>query len=346
MDIEPLDPRAAADAEIAALHDLVAGVERELVPSLPPMTREQLTGEMRAGPAWNRMRCAVVWDGPEHDRALAAGLLYLDDRPGNTDSAYIDVSVRSEVRRQGLGRAILARLLDAAEDDGRRSVLAEPWIDSPGPAFLVACGLEDRLPGWRRALDVAGVDGDLLDDWIERVEERAAGYDLVVWEGPAGDRLAALAEATAIMNTAPFGDLEDIDDSFSVDDLAEAEASRVRRGIEWWTSAAIAPDGTIAGFSQLYFNPGHTELAEQGDTGVHPDHRNLGLGRWLKAVILRKLLAERPQMTIVATWNAGSNAPMNAINDQLGFRSVAASGDFQAPIKAVRDRLAASRSVL
>lgn len=340
MDIEPLDPRAATDTEMAALHDLLAGVDRELVPALPPISFEQLAGELRAGPAWARNELFLVWDGPGRDRLLAAGRLELDDTAGNTDSAYFDISVRPEHRRQGIGRAILARILDAAEADGRRSMLSEPWAHGPGPGFLTACGMEDKLPGWRRALEVAGVDRQQLDEWIARVEERAAGYQLVVWEGPAGDRLPALSEATAIMNTAPFGGLEDIDDSFGVDDLAEAEASRLRRGVQWWTSAAIAGDGTIVGFSQLYFMPGQTEIAEQGDTGVHPDHRNLGLGRWLKAVILRKLLAERPEVRLVGTWNAGANPPMNAINEQLGFRPVAASGDYQAPLKVVRDAIA------
>jgi GNAT superfamily N-acetyltransferase len=55
-------------------------------------------------------------------------------------------------------------------------------------------------------------------------------------------------------------------------------------------------------------------------TGVFPEYRNKGLGRWLKAEMLDKILIERSQAKFVRTDNADSNAPMMKINNELGFK--------------------------
>ncbi len=55
-------------------------------------------------------------------------------------------------------------------------------------------------------------------------------------------------------------------------------------------------------------------------TGVRLPYRGRGLGKWLKATMLLKVREEFPQVRVVVTGNATSNAPMLSINERLGFR--------------------------
>ena len=61
-------------------------------------------------------------------------------------------------------------------------------------------------------------------------------------------------------------------------------------------------------------------LLGQGGTAVVPTHRGRGIGKWLKATMLERVLDEWPGATLVRTGNADANAPMLAINTRLGFR--------------------------
>jgi len=94
------------------------------------------------------------------------------------------------------------------------------------------------------------------------------------------------------------------------------------------------------GFIQVSFSGWRTTIAKQNDTGVDPAHRDKGLGRWMKAAMLLRLLDEKPDVVKIDTGNAGSNAPMLGINHAMGFRLAKVSGNWQGDIDVLRTRAA------
>jgi mycothiol synthase len=82
--------------------------------------------------------------------------------------------------------------------------------------------------------------------------------------------------------------------------------------------------------------PTRAEFVFQGNTGVFPAYRNRGLGRWLKAAMLEKVVRERPQVRFVRTDNADVNAPMLKINNKLGFEPYLAETFWQVETEKVQ----------
>lgn len=85
-----------------------------------------------------------------------------------------------------------------------------------------------------------------------------------------------------------------------------------------------AADGAFAGYTELVWNPENPRFAQQGDTAVAPEHRGHGLGKWLKAGMLERLHRERPDVRVVRTGNADTNAAMLGINEALAFAATRA----------------------
>ena len=170
---------------------------------------------------------------------------------------------------------------------------------------------------------IAQLDRSQLDRWVARAAERAGGYELVTWDGPCPPGLReAFAAARQLMNTAPQT-TDHVDEVFTVDKLDELEASWLESGVPWSTTVARhIGSGAIAGYTELAYSGDEPSLAYQGDTAVDAAHRERGLGRWLKATLLLRTLAERPAVAVIDTYNAGSNDAMIAINRDLGFQVI------------------------
>jgi GNAT superfamily N-acetyltransferase len=74
-----------------------------------------------------------------------------------------------------------------------------------------------------------------------------------------------------------------------------------------------------------------------------PKHRGHGIGKWIKARMVERILAERPTARYVRTGNAYSNAAMLSINDRLGFKIIWSTVVWQIPIADAK-RYVADRS--
>jgi hypothetical protein len=94
--------------------------------------------------------------------------------------------------------------------------------------------------------------------------------------------------------------------------------------------AAVAPDGTLAGYTELVLGATMVRRgAMQSGTLVLPAHRGHRLGLAAKVANLRQLLAFDSSPRLLHTYNAGVNAPMLAVNAQLGFRAVEVEEEWQ-----------------
>jgi RimJ/RimL family protein N-acetyltransferase/N-acetylglutamate synthase-like GNAT family acetyltransferase len=237
----------------------------------------------------------------EVDGAVAAtGVAGLNISTKTEGAGWAFVTVDSGQRRQGIGDALGAKLVDHLCEIGATKATTFFRSTEEGERWAIA-------QGWSRLLG-----GPLIAVDPRRVPEPSvpAGYRCVPMAQLAPEavfeavRTAALDEPTPV----PHDDIR-LDDFLRDWDEPENDFES--------STAVLDEGGSVVAFT---FLNAAGERAQHGFTGTVREHRGRGLATAAKRRALRTA-AERG-VTRVTTSNAEENAAMRAINRNLGFEPI------------------------
>jgi GNAT superfamily N-acetyltransferase len=247
-------------------------------------------------------------------------------------------------RGTGYGRQLTRAIVAEAGRKERMRISFDLPADSPFESLAEASGLKLVMRAKRSRLLISDIDVDLMGQWVARASERAGDYELLELTTPLPqEHVEEFVELMHVMNSAPFEDYEMEDEKFTVENWREREALISARGESLILQIARhRPSGQLAGYTAINNQSLYPQQAWQWDTGVDPEHRNKGLGRWLKAANALRMLEEFPLVDRVDTYNAGSNEPMLNINVEMGFKPILVEHVYQGPVESVA-RWAADR---
>lgn len=243
----------------------------------------------------------------------------------NLATAQIEVVVPPHARRRGVGTAVLEAVEREAARRGRTRLMVdikgtsdEP--ESPGTHFAERHGYTRRIVEILRA-QWPPFDMARLAALEKEARPHAVDYETMTWRDRVPDEyVAEFARMIARMSTdAPLGELDYNAEVWDADRVRvrEERVARMRRGL--WIAAAVGPDGTIAGLTELQLPHDDDRAARQEETIVDPRHRGNRLGILMKIANLRQLLHDRPDVQSVWTGNADTNTFMISVNEQLGY---------------------------
>jgi GNAT superfamily N-acetyltransferase len=245
----------------------------------------------------------------------------------NLHTAYVSLFVHPEHQRHGIGTRILDRVATHVRAAGRSVLMTSPCspVDRPGAgeSFLVARGFELGIAEVQYVCDLEESE----PAWPGLAAEAAAhhaGYRLEPWQDRVPD---ALVEGYCEMGEAfndeiPLGDLQLEPEVWSVERVRSRDDRFMATGRHQFGVLAYADDATCVGTTELFVNEVASWRALQGGTLVVPGHRGHQLGMALKLANLAAVRRRFPECRYAFTAVAGVNAPMNAVNDALGFRAV------------------------
>jgi GNAT superfamily N-acetyltransferase len=330
MDTVVVTPvESADDPAYEQAYQVASAAQAADVPDYPPICWESFLGTMKH-PMPNRPARHLL---ARLDGVPAGYLQIVLPDLDNTENAHVELSVRPEYRRRGVGRVLFERAVSVAKEEGRKRLIADSVDTLPGgvarpdagTGFARAMGAKEALTDVRRRLDLATVDDDELAEQLAQAWLRAEGYSLVWWRDvvPAEyiDDVAYLDGR--LVKDAPMGDLAWEPEIVDRRRIRAAEAaSRARQRRKYNTGVRHNASGRVVAFTTLDLEHCPPDHAWQQITIVDPRHRGHRLGIVVKIENLRYARVHEPALRFIDTWNAAVNAHMIAINEQVGFRAV------------------------
>ena len=228
---------------------------------------QEFLGGFRSSDCGERQELFAAYDG---DRMVGNAVLWsflLD----NTDKAWFDVDVDVPERRRGIGRALVERLEETVEDDGRALVMTDtklPFDDRESHAyrrFAEACGYE--LSNYEVVRHLAlPVPDARIQEWIDEAAPHHEGYTIETFVGAVPDdlveSLCVLLGQLAV--DAPTGAVDFEEEAMTPQRYAEMLRPRRRDGPGPYETVALTPERQVVAQSTLSVPLGESTRSTSG----------------------------------------------------------------------------------
>ncbi len=320
-ELKLFNPETASENYFKSRHKYLGLRKQEETPETP---NPSLEFSIKNAQSWCLIKSIAfeMWHLWEDEQIIAEMFLTVSFDENNPHLFSLDLYILKPYRKRGHTRPLLERVMAFAHKHNRTLVTVSTISSVPeGQGFAERVGATKGMEESTNQLVLSEVNQKRLADWVGLAHTKAHEFEMGFWGGHFPEaEIDAIAELFTVMNSAPRDDLAMEDWHTTPEELREGEAYALARGVERWVLCVRhRPSGTLAGFTETYWYPENPKNLEQNATGVLPEYRGNGLGKWLKAAMIQKVLVERPVVEHIRTGNANSNAPMLAINNQLGF---------------------------
>ena len=252
-----------------------------------------------------------------------------------------DIFVRREQRRQRIGASWLPLLVERMDSHGCTTVGF--WTqEKAGNEFMRWVGAEPKLRSIESRLRFSEIRWSTVEQWDAEGPKRSPQTTVELRDGhaPESEWADLTRQLSALLNTIPFEAMDHGEIVITPETLRDFYARLDFGGERQLTVVAREPNGLISGLTDVLWAPYRPTIIHQQFTGVRPEARGRGVGKWIKAAMLLWLRDLYPETQWIVTDNAGSNAPMLKINRTLGFKPHREGAEYQM----TRDQLASRRN--
>ena len=337
--IEPFDVHGASASTWAAYQRYRRVRDLDRAPDMPLMSDAEFVRTLqREEPLVQHHR----WTAWAADGEPVGNLLASVRRPGtpgaheHAELADAWCYVLPAWRRRGIAGRMLGTLHHFLQMQGRTLVTVQAHHPAAW-AWLASLGTPPRLATVQNRLHFDRLDPTLLQRWREAPAIAAHGLR---WELHAGrvplDRLAQLLPVfDRLFRDVPLGALEGPPVRHALEDFRSWYADMDARGGAHHLALLLDAAGEMAALSIGSWDARMPDVLWQKLTTTDPRWRGLGLAKAVKAALLVGARELHPTLRRAVTVNAEVNAPMLAVNRQMGYEVHRREAFYQAPREAI-----------
>ena len=258
----------------------------------------------------------------------------------NKNIADINIIVKKDSRRQGIGSELLRILVEKAKDLEKDTFQTITNLDA-GRKFVEYYGGKIASDRCKNRLYFKDVNWEKMKKWCEEGEKRTPEVNIETFHDVLEEDIEEFVRVYTITeNQAPDYETGDYK-GLKITPESRRNEEQLVKGMDfiWTTKISRERDGTISGFTEIYHNEQIPHMIDQDMTGVLPEYRGRGLGRRLKAEMLFYIKENYPEAQYIETGNANNNKPMLAINHEMGFKKHISEYMMKLEIKEIEKKL-------
>lgn len=309
-----------------------------------PMTPDDIVeAQMKKDDPFGENVYYVIWEGDDMISQFGTWLMF-PNAPGYDSNKHLiwgGGSVLASHRRKGIGTFWASKWLEIAKENDKKTISSGTEEDS-GHEFLRWLGFGEKQKGAENRLDLKEVDWDMVDEWVVDGRSKSPDTEMEFHFPRIPDELMKdfTEQYSNLLNTMPWDDLDHGDIVQTPETFKEEYEHMDINGGRHYVAFTREPSGKISGITDIATYPDKPDRIIQWFTGVDPEERGRGLGKWLKAYMLSQIRKRYPDARWVITGNANSNDPMLHINHKLGFREHRSGSAYQISVDDLEKRLA------
>lgn len=323
--IQTLDVTTATDEEWSKYHKYRRKRMSEVLPNDPVEGDVSYQEWAKAALEEYDFRFYIVTEKKDPTSVVASLQLsaYKESSPsyvGNEHNLRVhSFSVLKKHRLKGIATTLLGYAHEFAIEM-ERTVLLGGSMEEEGRKLNHVLGGTEALEMRNYRLNMKDVDWKMVEQWAKDGPERSPEASIEFHTSIPDELLESYTKKyTEVYNQAPFDDLDIGDQIYTPELFRHYEDVMKRAGQTWFTVLVREKNGDISGLSDVFYMPSRAPILTQGLTGVDQNYRGHGKGKWVKAAMILKIREKFPDIKVISTGIATSNAPMIAINERLGF---------------------------
>ncbi|AJT61985.2 hypothetical protein T261_0294 [Streptomyces lydicus] len=335
MEIGPFAAERASADELRAWYDLSVTSTAADYPSNPVPPYDSYVQQLCKPTSYLGLQ--RLWVARDNGRLIGtASAVFPPDE--NSARAIIAVRVSARNRRHGVGTRLLQAMLPEIHTRGCRVIAGQAKAGSDGEKWTHALGFRTVVQRASHHLDIKSVDPERWQ------VPPARGFRIEQWVDSAPDNLVqSFARARNAIADSPTGEASYQHPDWTAERVRQYEARMRETGeTHRYVVAVEERSKAVAGFTEIALVPRQWSHCYQEDTAVLPEFRGLGLGRAIKASMMRWLTTDLPRLEQVHTMTTSDNLHMIRVNAQLGYATDHVVASVESEVGALEARLPAS----
>ncbi|MEJ8858273.1 GNAT family N-acetyltransferase [Variovorax robiniae] len=340
VELRLFEPLQASPSQWQALHAFRRLRSQQDLPGEPVMSDADFESELRVvRPLVETQRLLAIHNGE------IAGIMVLNFRrhgsPDCEDYAdHVDVAggVMQDLRRRGIGRALLAGLADLMALRGKHTATAKAHLPDTH-AWMARIGATCKLRMFETRSPFDALDWEMLARWAGSATH-GLRWEMHCGRVPLQTLAPLMAPFTELINDQPLDDLDIPRIRYELKDYESWYADLDRRGGDHFLVLLRDGEQRVAAMCDATWDARFPDRMYQQLTAVARPWRGHGLAKAVKARMLELVRASHPEVRTVLTNNAVVNAAMLSINERLGFSVHKEDRTYQIDLPTLRAYLA------